>query len=311
MAFDAERFSDLYPFSSHVLDRGGLRYHYLDEGAGDAVVCVHGNPTWSFHYRELVKALRSDQRVIVPDHIGCGLSDKPGDGRYEYRLASRVDDLEALLDHLELTENVTLVVHDWGGMIGFAAALRRPERIARIVVLNTAAFLMPPGKTLPWQLRLIRDVGPLGALLVRGLNVFARGAVRMATARGLSPDVRDAYVAPYDSWGNRIATLRFVQDIPLKAGEASYEMVKWVGDNLHRLRDVPMLILWGERDFVFDLHFFNEWARRFPSAETHHYPGAGHYVLEDESEDVIRRIREFLARHPLSTNERTAAGASA
>ncbi|MCH7870649.1 MAG: alpha/beta fold hydrolase [Planctomycetes bacterium] len=309
MAFDAERFRDLYPFTGHVLDRGGLRYHYLDEGGGEPVVCVHGNPTWSFHFRELVKALRDEFRVVAPDHIGCGLSDKPGDDQYDYTLASRVDDLEALLDHLGLNQNVTLVVHDWGGMIGFAAALRRPERIARLVVLNTAAFGLPAGKTLPLRLRLIRDVGPLGALLVCGLNVFARGAVRMAAARGLSADVREAYVAPYDSWRNRIATLRFVQDIPLAAGDASYELVKWVDDNLHRLRGAAMLILWGERDFVFDLQFFNEWVRRFPAAETHHYADAGHFVLEDESADVIKRIRAFLAKHALTPTCGPVAGA--
>src|SRR3954447_4449252 len=109
------------------LDRGGLRLHYLDEGEGEPVVMVHGNPTWSFYYRRLVEALSPSHRVIVPDHIGCGLSDKPDDARYQYTLESRVDDLEGLLDHLGIKGDVTLVVHDWGGMIGFTYAARRPE----------------------------------------------------------------------------------------------------------------------------------------------------------------------------------------
>ncbi len=144
----------LYPFESHYLDRGPLRYHYLDEGHGEPVVMVHGNPTWSFYFRELIMALRGDYRCVAPDHIGCGLSDKPGDDRYSYRLESRVDDLDALMEHLNLTEGVTLVLHDWGGMIGMAWALRRPERIKRLIVMNTAlprAAFACPRRTCRWR----------------------------------------------------------------------------------------------------------------------------------------------------------------
>ncbi|WP_279384383.1 alpha/beta fold hydrolase [Geotalea toluenoxydans] len=118
-----------YPFTGNYLDLNGLAYHYLDEGSGDPVVMVHGNPSWSFYYRNLVLALRDRYRCIVPDHMGCGFSDKPDDDRYDYTLPRRVDDLERLLDHLQLSKNVTLVVHDWGGMIGMAYAVRHPERI--------------------------------------------------------------------------------------------------------------------------------------------------------------------------------------
>ncbi|MDH3999398.1 MAG: alpha/beta fold hydrolase, partial [Desulfuromonadales bacterium] len=117
-----------YPFENNFLDLNGLKYHYLDEGQGDVVVMVHGNPSWSYYYRNLAKALRDDYRVIAPDHIGCGLSDKPGDDAYEYTLRQRVDDLDALLAHLDVNEKITLVVHDWGGMIGMAYAARYPER---------------------------------------------------------------------------------------------------------------------------------------------------------------------------------------
>src|SRR6516165_1806772 len=142
-------------------DRDGLRFHYLDEGKGEPVVMLHGNPTWSFHYRVLVEALRPDYRVIVPDHIGCGRSDKPGDDRYEYTLDSRVRDLEALLGHLRIGAGSTLVLHDWGGMIGMTYAARHPERVARLMILNTAAFHQPTSKPIPWQLRLARSK-PLG-----------------------------------------------------------------------------------------------------------------------------------------------------
>lgn len=139
----------LYPFEAHYLNLNGLRYHYLDEGAGDPVVMVHGNPTWSYYYRNAVVALSDYYRTIVPDHIGCGYSDKPDDSRYRYTLRQRVDDLESLLDHLALKENVTLVLHDWGGMIGMAYAIRHPERIKRLVLFNTAAFHLPKEKKTP------------------------------------------------------------------------------------------------------------------------------------------------------------------
>jgi haloalkane dehalogenase len=284
----------LYPFASRWFEREGLAQHYLDEGSGPPVVMVHGNPTWSFYFRELVAALRGTHRCIVPDHIGCGLSDKPGDDRYEYTLQSRVDDLDALLDHLKIENGVTLVVHDWGGMIGCAWALRRPERIARIVVLNTAAFLLPPGKKFPWRLRVLHSRNRWTALAVQGLNLFSWPATWMATAKGLSREIKRGLMAPYDSWNNRRAVLRFVQDIPLRPRHRGYELSKWVDDNLHRLADRPILICWGMKDFVFDEHFLAEWQRRFPDAKVHAFVDAGHYVLEDARDRVIRAVSEFL-----------------
>jgi haloalkane dehalogenase len=286
----------LYPFESHWLDRRGLRMHYLDEGAGPPVVMVHGNPTWSFYYRELIKALRGEYRCIVPDHIGCGLSDKPGDDRYAYTLASRVEDLEALLDHLKIESGATFIVHDWGGMIGLAAALRRPERVARLVILNTAAFLLPPGKKFPWRLRILHGRNRWTELAVRGLNLFSWPATWMATAKGLPRVVKAGLMAPYDSWANRIAVLRFVQDIPTRERHQGYALSKWVDDNLHKLSDRPMLICWGRRDFVFDDTFLAEWRRRFPEAEVHAFDDAGHYVLEDAAERVISLVSAFLER---------------
>jgi haloalkane dehalogenase len=298
MPIDTTPFRHLYPFDSHWLDLDGLRLHYLDEGAGRPIVMVHGNPTWSFHFRELIKEFRSTHRVVVPDHIGCGLSDKPGDAAYEYTLRRRVEDLETLLDRLGCHENVTLIGHDWGGMIAAACALRRLERVTRLVFFNTAGFLLPPGQRLPWQLWLIRNLAPVAALLVRGFNGFARGATHLATANGLPRDVRKAYRAPYDSWKSRIATLRFVQDIPLRPGDRSYGLAKWVDERLEQLRQRPVFIGWGERDFVFDLRFLAEWRRRLPDAEVHSFPAAGHYVLEDAATELIPRVRRFVGGGP-------------
>ncbi len=288
-----------YPFKSHFLDRGGLKYHYLDEGKGDPVVMVHGNPSWSFYYRDLVRELRENYRTVVPDHIGCGLSDKPADSYYSFTLKQRVDDLEALLEHLEIRENITLVVHDWGGMIGMAYASRHPERIARLVILNTGAFHLPASKTFPLSLKICRDT-QLGVFLIQGFNAFARGAAWVGCKRKrLSAELRNAYCAPYDTWHNRLATLRFVQDIPLHPDDPGYDIISEVEEGLHRFKDLPMTICWGEKDFVFDIHFLNEWKRRFPGAEVHSFADCGHYILEDAAGEVIPIIRDFLARNPI------------
>lgn len=286
--------SSLYPFEGRFFDVGGARLHYLDEGDGPPVVMVHGNPTWSFYYRRLIGALEGHRRIAV-DHVGCGRSDRPPEDRYAYTLGRRVDDLSALMEHLDLGP-VTLVVHDWGGMIGLAWAVRHLDQVERLVLLNTAAFHLPRGKRLPWQLWVVRNT-PLGPFLVRGLNAFCRGAVRTAvTRRPLSTEVADAYCAPYDSWAARLAVLRFVEDIPLAPGDPGYELVSEVEERLPALADRPTLICWGARDFVFDDHFLARWRELLPSAEVHRFADAGHYVLEDAGDEIVDLVQGFLAR---------------
>ncbi len=288
----------LYPFEGRDFDLRGLRYRYLDEGSGDPIVMLHGNPTWSFYYRNLVRALRDDYRAVVPDHIGCGFSDKPDDSRYRYTLSQRVADLEAFLDHLDLHENLTLVAHDWGGMIGMAYAVRHPERVCRLVLMNTAAFHLPEDMRMPAALWFVRDTR-LGPFFVQRFNLFSRGAAWLAPAKRLSKQVRDAYCAPYDSYENRIATLRFVQDIPLRPGDPAYDQVSEIAAGLDRFRNTPILLLWGEKDFVFKPQVLSIFEKTWPHAEVHRFPDAGHYVLEDASAEIPPLVRDFLARHPV------------
>ena len=294
-----DKFQHLYPYKSHYMTNNGFQYHYLDEGQGEPIVMVHGNPTWSFYYRSLVNGLSDRFRTIVPDHIGCGLSEKPGADRYGYRYQERVDDLIRFLDHLEITQKITLVLHDWGGAIGTAYAVRYPERIARMVILNTAAFLPPSGKKIPWQLWLIRNIRPFAAPAVLYGNLFARAAIYMAARKTLKKDVRAGLLAPYNSPANRIATLKFVQDIPLVETDRSYHLLREVQSGLARLAQIPKLLCWGERDFVFDKSYFEEWKRLFPEAETKLFSGAGHYILEDDPQGVLESISEFLDKNPL------------
>lgn len=287
-----------YPFEGIRFDRGGgIRMHYLDEGPrdGEPIVMVHGNPSWSIYWRELVLGLRDRYRCIVPDHIGMGLSDKPTEDDYEHTLSTRIDDLERLLSHLGI-ENVTLAVHDWGGAIGCGWAVRYPQRVKRLIVSNTAAFHMPKGKSMPLALALTRT--PLGTVLVRGGNAFARGAAKTCVSRRpMSPELERAYLAPYADWHSRLATLRFVQDIPLSPKDRAYPVISEIANHLSRLAHVPMLIVWGMRDFVFDHHFLAEWERRFPEAEVHRFEAAGHYVLEDMPEVFVPVAKRFLEAH--------------
>jgi pimeloyl-ACP methyl ester carboxylesterase len=289
----AEAYRALYPFESHWLDLDGVRYHYLDEGPAQAppIVMLHGNPTWSFYYRDLVSPLSQEYRVVVPDHVGCGLSDKPQD--YDYCLAQHIANLEQLIDALAL-QDVTFVLHDWGGAIGMGYATRHPDNVARLVILNTAAFYQP---TLPLRIKLCR-LPILGDVLLRRLNAFARLALPWAThhTERLTPAVRAGYLAPYDSWHNRIAILRFVRDIPLERHHPSRQTLEQIESNLYLLDQHPMLILWGAEDFVFTVEdYLTQWQARFPFAEVHVIPDAGHYVVEDAHERIAVWIAEFMA----------------
>lgn len=287
---DVPAWRSLYPFASHFHRIGPHALHYLDEGPRDAppLLLVHGNPTWSFYWRRAVLQFRDRFRVVALDHLGCGLSDKPQD--WPYRLADHVANLESLALHLDL-RNITLGVHDWGGAIGLGFATRHPERVPRLVVTNSAAFR---SSRLPLRIAACR-IPLLGPLLVRGLNGFARAATVMATARGLRSDVAAGLLAPYASWGERVAVMRFVLDIPMDASHPSWATLSAIEEALGTLRDRPMLLVWGERDWCFTPAFREEWQRRFPSAEVEPIPDAGHYVLEDAPDRVLARIERFLA----------------
>lgn len=296
---DLAPFRHLYPFASRFQEVNGRRMHYVDEGAGEPVVMLHGNPTWSFYFRELIKAVSQTRRAIAPDHIGCGLSEMPAAGAYPFRLINRIDDLDRLLETIGLREKITLILHDWGGMIGAAYALRRPERIGRLIVLNTAAFRKPAGKPLPPVLAFIRKTARISGPAILRFNLFARGAILTASVKPLPPTVQRGLLAPTRAPAGRTATLQFVLDIPLTARDPSFPIVRRVDEGLQALADTPMLICWGAKDFVFDVDYFQEWRRRFPNAEAHLFARAGHYLLEDAPDAIVPLVLDFLHRHPL------------
>lgn len=287
-------FRKQYPFSSHFMKIRGLNYHYLDEGSGEPVVMLHGNPTWSYYFRSLVKGLSPRFRCLVPDHIGCGLSEKPDENRYNFKLNNRVEDLGIFLERLEIKKDINLILHDWGGMIGMTYAVKYPERIKRLVILNTAAFFLPKGKRLPLRLQIARNLTLIAKPAILNFNLFAKAALYMASQKGLDKDTKKALIAPYDSPANRLAILKFVQDIPLSSSDFSYSVVSNTEKNLFRLKNKPMLICWGMKDFVFDKDFLVQWRLRFPDAQVKTFSQAGHYILEDIPETVLKHVNHLL-----------------
>lgn len=279
-----------YPFRSHYHVLGDTnKLHYIDEGDGPVVVLVHGNPTWSYYYRNLITKLKNDFRVIAVDNIGCGYSDKPQD--YLYTLENHIQNIGSLLNSLGL-ERYSLVLHDWGGAIGMGVAGRSLESIEKIIVMNTAAFR---STRIPFRIRICKTP-ILGEIIVRLFNGFAWPATFMAIETKMQSDVKEGFLTPYNSWKNRIATHRFVQDIPLTESHRSYGTLVKVEEGLEGIREanVPLLVLWGGRDFCFTDHFYKEWLVRFPEAKHSYYSDAGHYLLEDKTKEACTQIYDFL-----------------
>lgn len=283
-----ENIKHLYPFKSHYRELScGYRMHYVDEGRGVPVVMVHGNPTWSFYYRNLMRYLSGDYRSLAMDHIGCGLSDKPQD--YGYYLQNHIDNLVEWFEALNL-EYFHLVVHDWGGPIGLGLAEAFADRVGKIVFLNTSGFL---SKEVPLRIKMCK-VPFFGELAVRGLNAFAGAATFMAVKKPMLKEVREGFLYPYNNWANRIATHRFVKDIPLSVKHPSYPTMKRIEESLGGLRHKPVMLYWGGQDFCFTRHYFEGMQAIFPKAQTHYIENAGHYVLEDDTKNALKVIKAFL-----------------
>ena len=237
----------LYPFASHFFTLpSGHKIHYVDEGpkeSKEVVLCLHGNPTWSFFYRDIIKSLRPNYRVIALDHLGCGLSDRFSEK--SYRLSQHIDNLERLVESLQL-KSLTLVMHDWGGAIGMGWATKHPAMVKRLVFMNTAAFL---DSDIPKRIAFLRTPF-LGAFAIKYLNLFCVPALSMASTTGLAAEVRQGYLFPYQKASQRGAVSAFVADIPLRSSHPSYPTLQAIEKRLSSLQR-PTLCLWGGARFLF------------------------------------------------------------
>jgi haloalkane dehalogenase len=280
--------SELYPFESRYADIAGSRVHYVDEGTGPPLLLLHGNPTWSFLYRNVIAGMRDRYRCIAVDYPGFGLSRAaPG---YRYTPAEHAGVLEQLVTHLDLT-GVTMMVQDWGGPIGFAVATRDPERFAAFVIGNTWAWpKSDPGTQLFSRLL----GGPIGRRLIANRNIFVEkvlpGGVRRAT---LSEAVMNAYRGPFPTAASRRPTAVFPREIL-----DSRPFLAEIERRLPELADRPALLVWPTKDVAFRATERQRWEELFPGHRTVLLEGAGHYIQEDAPDEIVAAIRSWEPRHP-------------
>ena len=272
-----------YPFEHHFVNLDAGRLHYIDKGAGDPVVLVHGTPTWSFLYRDLIKTLSPNYRCLAPDHLGFGLSSKPE--AFAYTPQAHAETFERFVESLGL-DDFTLVVHDFGGPIGLAYALKHPEKIRRLVILNTWLWR---NADLARGARLLNN--PLGRFLYKRLNVSANFLVKAAFAdkTKLTPELHRHYLAPFAKPADRVPLWRLVETVP--------ESNPWFGElgaQLEALKDKPTLIAWGTKDKLVPLANLERWQAAFPKAQTVRFE-VGHFVPEEAGEALGEEIKEFLA----------------
>lgn len=274
----------LYPFQDRWLDVGGARVHYVDEGDGPPLLMLHGNPTWSFLYRELVLGLRDRFRCVALDYPGFGLS-RPAAG-YGFTPAEHAGVVEALVLALDLRD-AGLVVQDWGGPIGFAVAGRHPERFARFVIGNTWAWPMR-GNPGAWAFSRLMG-GGVGRRLILHRNVFVERIVPAGIRRGrVAPEVMAHYRGPFPTPASRVPVAVLPGAI---LGSAPF--LRTVEEGLPRLADRPALIVWPDRDPAFGARERRRWEALFADHRTVELPGAGHYIQEDAAGEIVAAIREW------------------
>lgn len=274
---------DLYPFASHYLEVDGARVHYVDEGSGPPLLLLHGNPTWSFLYREIILGLRDRFRCIAVDYPGFGLS-TPARG-YGFTPAEHADVIEKFVLALDLS-NVTMMVQDWGGPIGLATATRHPDRFTSLVIGNTWAW---PKSDLATQLFSRTLGGPVGRYLILRRNFFVERIIPGGTRlRDLSDRVMAAYRGPFPTPESRRPMQVFPREIL-----ASRAFLAEIERGLPALRDRPALLVWGPKDPAFRTKELRRWEQAFPRHRTVMLRGASHYIQEDAPDEIVAAIQDW------------------
>jgi haloalkane dehalogenase len=272
-----------YPFESHWFERRGSVIHYLDEGEGVPVLLLHGNPTWSFLYRNIIRQLQGTCRLIAPDYPGFGLSGHPSG--YSYMPQEHGEWVNALIDHLSLSRFI-MVVQDWGGPIGLSIAVSRPDDIAGLVICNTWAW-----KT---DTRLMRTFSKifgsrLGKYLILQHNLFVRQLAPFKRELKVSKNF-EAYIAPFAIPESRMGTYVF----PWAIGNSD-EWLESIESKMSRLAGKPVELVWGMQDMAFGNETtIHRWLRYFPAAPVDRIPDAGHYIQEDHPDRVVSAIKRVL-----------------
>jgi len=287
-----DTFGGTYPFAPHYRHVNGFDMHFVDEGSGDPVVLLHGDPTWGYLWRNIIPTLAMTARCIVPDHMGMGKSEVPRDP-YPYRLVHHIANLEALIIKLDL-RNITLAVHDWGGPVGLGFAIRHPDRIKRLVISNTWASARWPGTPFPRIIEMIRSTG--GEKFVLEKNGYLERALTGTThyPERISGLVMDAYRAPFPTPESRVAMLCWSRDIPVTEADPSYPEMRRIENNLSLFANTPTLIVWGMRDPVLPDSVLRWWQEIYPHATVHRIENASHFLQEDAPQQIGRYISDFI-----------------
>ncbi|MFZ5645519.1 MAG: alpha/beta fold hydrolase [Bacillota bacterium] len=291
-----------FDYKSNYAKIGRYNLHYLDEGSGETILLLHGNPTWCYLYRNIIRQLRANYRCIAPDFLGFGLSDKPAEA--DYSLAKQAEMLNLLIKALGL-KDITLVGHDIGGIIGLKWAAGNKKMVKRLVILNTRgsvpavfgepAYRPPWPYILMWPLR----VPGIGELLVQGMNFLIKLVMPLSFGNKNSlKETGRGFLFPYQCWKDRKAQLDTVRQIPILKSDPLYQMLLETGKNLSGWQ-VPVQIIWGLKDPAFNPSIIDEFKRLFPNhSHTLRIPHAGHFVAEEEPEAVAGRIDQFIRRYP-------------
>jgi haloalkane dehalogenase len=279
----------MYPFSSRFLALRAGRMHYVDEGRGDPILFVHGTPTWSFEYRHLIRALSTTSRCVAPDHLGFGLSERPGG--FPYTPEAHAEALAEFVDGIGL-DHFTLVVHDFGGPIGLPLALAEPSRVTRLVLMNTWMWPFDDDREMVRRARMAG--GALGAWMYRHLNFSLR--VLTPSAYGdrskLTPEIHRHYLEVFRDKDARGQVLHALA----RALNGSRDYYARLVADAERLRRFPALIIWGLKDTAFRPTQLARWRGLSPEADVLTLANSGHWPHEEEPEAVIEAMRRFLHR---------------
>jgi pimeloyl-ACP methyl ester carboxylesterase len=267
------------------------KMHYFVKGEGENVVCVHGNPTWSYYFHPIIHKLSSKYKVYSVDHLGCGLSTRPEGVDFDLKLHAQ--NFARFMESEIKEEKITLIVHDWGGPIGLSWAVQNPHRIQRLIVSNTAGFL---SKSIPFRILALK-LPILGELIIRGLNGFCLPAAYMAPHFPLTEKVKNNLLAPYQTFKDRKAVSDFVKDIPLHPLHPTYNFLAEIEAGLKKIK-CPKLLIWGMKDFCFHKGYFKTWQKIYPEASVLAFPLGGHYLFLDYPEETSQSIYSFLEEHP-------------
>jgi haloalkane dehalogenase len=280
-------FGGTFPFEPRHVQAGDVRLHYVDEGPRDAptLLFVHGNPTWSYMWRTQIAELsKQGRRCVAFDHMGFGRSDKPPH-LSRYSLQAHIEHARRLVDELDLTD-VTLVAHDWGGPIGLGAMLDHTDRLSAAVLSNTWAWELP--SFVPPFIREFRTEG-LGEILVLGGNLFVESIPGGMANRETDPVMMDAYRAPFPDYWSRVGMLAFQRDIPFTERDKSAALMGSIHERVEQL-DIPVTLVWGMRDPVFQPVFMDQWRELFPDARVVEVEDAAHFVPEDRPDAITEAL---------------------